>query len=121
MESHEIQRILDDLDVQLAGGKIDLATYQALTQKWSARLGGTVQTAAAPAPAAVAAVRIACPNCGAPPGDDLTPGSGFYRCPYCATQFSIEIAQQETERLKQELQGWLSSMVSGVAASSGGT
>jgi hypothetical protein len=128
MENHEIQRVLDDLDVQLAGGKIDLATYQALTQKWSARLAGS---APAPPPTPVAApvasaasavaVRIACPNCGAPPGDDFTPAGGFYRCPFCATQFSIEVAQQETEKLKQELQGWLSQMMSGVSPSAGGT
>jgi hypothetical protein len=127
MENHEIQRILDDLDVQLAGGKIDLATYQALTQKWSARLAGTASAPppppppmAAAAPATAVAVRIACPNCGAPPGDDMARGSNFYRCPYCATQFSIEVAQQETEKLKQELQGWLSSMVSGVSMAGGG-
>lgn len=123
MDNHEIQRILDDLDVQLAGGKIDIATYQTLTAKWSARIvsgaGGGTAVAAAPAPApALAIMKIACPNCGAPPAEEYSPGRSSFTCPFCSFQFTIERAEQETEKLKKELQGWLSQLVSGTSAGS---
>src|SRR5437016_6051364 len=121
MDNLEIQRVLDDLDVQLASGKIDLPTYHALTNKWSTRMSaGSVPVApsgAAVAPA-MAAIKIACPNCGAPPAEDFSPDCPAYSCPYCNFQFTIERAREETEKLKRELQTWLSQMVSGVAAGS---
>jgi hypothetical protein len=38
MDSQAVQNILDNLDVQLASGAIDLPTYQQLTAKWQSRL-----------------------------------------------------------------------------------
>jgi hypothetical protein len=120
MDSTEIQKILDDLDVQLSVGKIDLPTYQALIQKWSSRLAGgemlLASSAHAPVPNPLTAVKAACPNCGAPMGDDLTPDRRFYTCEYCSHKFAFEQARDQTERLRLELQSWLSKMVSGAAA-----
>jgi hypothetical protein len=121
MDNADIQRILDDLDVQLAVGKIDLLTYHALTQKWGNRLaeGGTA-LAATPAHAPVSnpltAVKMACPNCGAPMGEDLSPERRSYKCDYCSHKFAFEQARDQTEKLRHELQGWLSQLVIGTTA-----
>lgn len=119
MDIVEIQRTLDDLDVQLASGRIDLATYQALTSKWTARLGLTApQTRTDNAPIAApppTAIKFACPNCGAPPAEEYAPKRSSYTCPYCSFQFTFERAQQETNKLKEELQDWLAQMVSSVS------
>jgi transposase-like protein len=118
MDIVEIQRILDDLDVQLASGRIDLVTYQALTSKWSSRLGLTApQTSdsASTAPLPLTAIKIACPNCGAPPAEEYSPNRSSYTCPYCSFQFTFERAQRVTNKLKKELEGWLVQMLSGVS------
>jgi len=82
VEDREIQQVLDDLDIQLAGGKIDLPTYQTLHKKWSSRLAAAPDAtvrAISHAPATVA-VKLACPNCGAPLGERLAGTSQSYKC-----------------------------------------
>jgi|HubBroStandDraft_4_1064222.scaffolds.fasta_scaffold03303_5 hypothetical protein len=120
MDSAEIQKILDDLDIQLTVGKIDLPTYQVLAKKWSTRLAigeASLATATyAPVSNSLTAVKVACPNCGAPMGEDLSPDRRFYTCEYCSHKFAFEQARDQTEQLRQELQGWLSKLVSGAAA-----
>ncbi len=120
MDIVEIQRMLDDLDVQLASGRIDLATHQALTSKWTSRMGAAAPQVSADttptAPPPLTAIKIACPNCGAPPAEEYSQNRSSYTCPYCSFQFTFERAQEETDKLKKELQGWLVQMVSGVSA-----
>ncbi len=121
MEDHEIQRVLDDLDVQLASAKIDLATYQTLVAKWNEKMRtGRSSAVGAPDPSSsrLQAIKVACPNCGAPLGDGVLATHGRYICEFCSHSFTIERAQQETEKIKKELQGWLSQLVPGVTVGS---
>jgi hypothetical protein len=121
MDNAEIQKILDDLDVQVAAGEIDLPTYHALVQKVRNRLAIGETTLVATATHAsvsnpLTTVKMACPNCGAPMGDELSPERRFYTCDYCSHKFAFEQARDQTEKLREELQGWISQLVSGTAA-----
>lgn len=114
MEEQTIQDMLDQLDIQLASGRIDLPTYQALAAKWQAKLaevrarGGARAATAAPT---IMAERVACPECSAPLEDlQATPGDTV-RCAYCRATFTLKRAQEQTETVRQELRRWLDQVV----------
>lgn len=113
MDNQEVQKLLDDLDAQLAAGKIDLPTYQELTRKWTARIGDTLtQPRAEHRVAPAAALKIACPNCGAPLTEALSPQRQSYKCKFCSHTFTLTMAEEQTERLASELRDWLTRLVS---------
>lgn len=127
MDSQVIQEMLDNLDLQLAAGKIDLDTYQALTAKWQSKLqeirrgampgssaagaGPEAINQAAAQAAAQAIAQIACPECSAPLEDlEASPGSTV-RCSFCRATFTLKHAQEQTDRASMELKRWLEQMV----------
>lgn len=121
MDAAEIQRLLDSFDMQLAEGRIDLATYQELSGRWRARLGEAPAAAAPPPPPPVIpieqdveAVKVSCPNCGGSL-EDSTPGSdGMHECLFCGHSYRVQSAKA---KLQEELQQWLGQYVSEQARS----
>lgn len=110
MEREAIQDLLDSLDLQLASGRIDLETYQTLTRKWRDRLTQSAGPAE-PAPTAAAAVAVVCPECSAPLEDTTVAPGTVVRCPYCRATFTLQRAEEKTERVSHELQRWLEQMM----------
>ena len=136
MDKQEIQAILDSLDVQIAMGRIDQATYTTLKQKWMQQLqeleqsNGVLTTPLpgntgsmvpfTPSPATTAGETatshvevLACPKCGAPAGiedttQDLTKP---VRCPFCDTVYTLRQGQDDTQQLKKELMAWFDKVV----------
>lgn len=116
MDNQSIQEMLDNLDRQIASGKIDLETYHKLTAKWQSKLqpptaGEKEAASISLGDAQPAVAQIACPECGASLEDvDISPGS-VVRCAFCRATFTFQHAQEETERTHHELQLWLEQMV----------
>ena len=124
MDNQAIQEMLDNLDMQLAAGKIDLQTYRRLTAKWQTKLQqpvpGVMEAASTPFEGAQQVLaQIACPECSAPLEEtQVSPGS-VVRCGFCRATFTFQHAQERTERAGHELQRWLEKMV--LEAGSSGT
>lgn len=141
MEKQDILDILDSLDVQIAMGKIDQATYDGLRQKWLQKLqvletGGTVVATGqlsgplsrnSPAQLTVASAPVvealACPKCGAPTEVDSTTQdlTKPMKCLSCDTVYTLRQSQDNAQKLKQELKAWLDQMIVGSGYGSSGT
>lgn len=116
MDSQTVQEILDNLDVQLASGAIDLPTYQQLTTKWQARLAmldssaGEKQVSVADLGQSIA-TSISCPECSAPLEElDVAPGT-VVQCSFCRATFTTQRAREQTERIGEELRRWVEQLV----------
>ncbi len=65
----------------------------------------------------VEATQIHCPHCH---GVQTPNDTGNYECDFCLQPFSVQQAESEAQRLKEEIKGWLQGKIGAAAVSSSG-
>ncbi len=121
MTSQGNPELLNALDRRLALGEVDLATYKELRAKFSAEASAT---AADPVGQAVDAMPVVaksldCPACmAALPLDESWEEKSVITCTYCGQAFALGTAEEEMERLRADIQMWISQLAGSTATSS---
>lgn len=121
MTSPGNSELLDALDKRLALGEIDLATYKELRAKFAAESSEASADPVGQAVDAMTAVArsLDCPACmAALPLDESWEEKSVITCTYCSQTFALGTAEEEMERLRNDIQAWISQLAGSTATPS---
>jgi len=111
MDQKEIRDILDGLDRRLALGEIDQDTYKSIKVKFSEKTENADPVSSTASNLAKEAYVLKCPGCMAPLPSPQNTSITSVVCVYCGGSFALKIAEDEMDRLKNDIRKWMSDLV----------